>query len=52
MWLGWVGQRVGSLAKAVGRVGRWLQGVTGQRLNAAQGFSGVGQNHWSAHFLH
>lgn len=52
MWLGWVGQPVGSLVEAVGRVRMWLQGVAGQRLKAAQGFSGVGQIHWSAHFLH
>ena len=50
--LGWVGRCLGGMVEAVGRMQRWLQGVTRQRLHAAPVFSGVGPNHWSAHFLH
>lgn len=51
LWLGWVGRQVSGLAEAMARVRRWLQGATRQRLRAGQAFRGVGQNHWSAHFL-
>ena len=50
--LGWVGRRLGSMVEAVGRMRGWLQGVIRQPLQAAQAFSGVGQNHWGAHFPH